>query len=218
VDIATGTSKDCQPNGTPDECDIAACTTTSLKFPGCDDCNLNGVPDVCDTAIVFNCNTYTGDCDPQNVGNPGCWLKGFVPGMTSSVSLGTPSAALAAAQIEDATTASAIAADVFVDMEWAIASLRMFEDATLRVTKPLLGNLRVVAGGGIKNFGKLYVAKDRFIDVPIGPLVMEGAAVYKKDPLASDASSGRIRSLGFRMLRRTIGDFPSSQSWNSAIR
>ncbi|MCK6456869.1 MAG: FG-GAP-like repeat-containing protein [Phycisphaerae bacterium] len=59
VDIATGTSLDCNSNGVPDECEP--------------DCNNNNVPDVCDiadgTSLDCNANTTPDECETDCNGN-----------------------------------------------------------------------------------------------------------------------------------------------------
>ena len=65
-EVAAGTSPDCNGNGIPDECDVAAGTSPDCNGNGvpdecelaCNDCNDNGVPDECDIASGFStdCN------------------------------------------------------------------------------------------------------------------------------------------------------------------
>jgi hypothetical protein len=57
VDLAGGTSADCNSNGTPDECEPNA------------DCNLNGVTDICDiaagTSADCTSNSVPDECEPD---------------------------------------------------------------------------------------------------------------------------------------------------------
>ncbi|MGD8454083.1 MAG: LamG domain-containing protein [Phycisphaerae bacterium] len=72
-ELAAGTSHDCQPNGILDECDIAAGTSLDLNGNGvpdeCDawDCNGNGIPDEEDIASGYsqdcNGNERPDECD-----------------------------------------------------------------------------------------------------------------------------------------------------------
>ncbi|MCK4659312.1 MAG: right-handed parallel beta-helix repeat-containing protein, partial [Phycisphaerae bacterium] len=68
-DIAAGTSQDCQSNGIPDECELVDndCNTNTVP-DDCDiatgtsaDCNSNGVPDECDPDC--NTNGVPDECD-----------------------------------------------------------------------------------------------------------------------------------------------------------
>ncbi|MBI3834212.1 MAG: hypothetical protein HY287_07785 [Planctomycetes bacterium] len=90
LDISSGTSIDCQPDGIPDECqrglpydcdgnnipdvcDLARCNGD----PACGDCNGNLRPDSCDIAAGFsvdcNQNGIPDECDiVQCTGNPAC--------------------------------------------------------------------------------------------------------------------------------------------------
>ncbi len=59
-DIAAGTLQDCNRNGIPDTCDLAAGTS--------DDCNVSAVPDECESGGLYDCNANgTSDwCDVQS--------------------------------------------------------------------------------------------------------------------------------------------------------
>ena len=64
-DISSGTSQDCNQNGSPDECEsFADCNQNSIpdecELTG-NDCNLNGIPDECDTDC--NLNGTPDDCE-----------------------------------------------------------------------------------------------------------------------------------------------------------
>jgi hypothetical protein len=65
-------SKDCNTNGVPDECDIAACAPGD---PACDDCNTNGVPDACDIASGFSQDT-NGNGIPDECESGTTWCLG----------------------------------------------------------------------------------------------------------------------------------------------
>ncbi|MCK4660217.1 MAG: FG-GAP repeat protein, partial [Phycisphaerae bacterium] len=82
-DIAMGTSEDCLPNGTPDECELD-CNSNAIPDE-CDiiagtseDCNANGIPDECDFAsgnvedcnangIIDECELDGNDCNNNGV-------------------------------------------------------------------------------------------------------------------------------------------------------
>ena len=73
LDIANGTSSDCDNDAVPDECQIdAASTAPGGPFfcqTGCDpDCNGNGVPDLCETTVpqVYS----SGQMGPIGFGSP----------------------------------------------------------------------------------------------------------------------------------------------------
>ena len=66
---------DCQPNGMPDDHEIANCP---VNDPDCKDCNLNGIPDFCDirdareqdcnvNGVPDACELVTSDCQPNGV-------------------------------------------------------------------------------------------------------------------------------------------------------
>jgi hypothetical protein len=67
IDIASGTSSDCNLNGIPDECEP--------------DCNGNGIPDDCDifsgTSSDINFNGIPDDCEV--VGSPSCFCDSSAP-------------------------------------------------------------------------------------------------------------------------------------------
>jgi hypothetical protein len=75
LDIAGGTSRDCNTNGLPDECE-RDCNTNGTP-DDCDvaagtsaDCNDNGVPDDCETDC--NTNGVPDDCDVRDETSPDC--------------------------------------------------------------------------------------------------------------------------------------------------
>ncbi|MCX7719485.1 MAG: hypothetical protein N2111_13930, partial [Candidatus Sumerlaeaceae bacterium] len=94
IDISTGTSVDCQPNGIPDECETDCnlngvpddCDITTGGLPDCNgngvpdscditsgtslDCQGNGIPDECETDC--NLNGVPDDCDITTGGLPDC--------------------------------------------------------------------------------------------------------------------------------------------------
>lgn len=66
---------DCQPNGTPDDLDIASCP---VNDPACKDCNGNGRPDFCDirdgmdqdcqpNQVPDTCELANNDCQPNGI-------------------------------------------------------------------------------------------------------------------------------------------------------
>jgi hypothetical protein len=89
VEIAAGTSRDCDENDIPDECDIRDCEDDpncsdcngNQQLDGCesdDDCNANGVPDLCELAgnpaldcdadgRIDSCQNGFRDCDANGV-------------------------------------------------------------------------------------------------------------------------------------------------------
>ncbi len=82
---------DCNENGTPDECDISACTPQSPDFPGCEDCNYNGIPDECDIAdgtsedsdedgVPDECDCGTCPTDVDSSGDTGPFDLAFLLG------------------------------------------------------------------------------------------------------------------------------------------
>jgi hypothetical protein len=94
VDIAGGTSKDCNANGIPDECDINASYPSYLEPRSCSgqpwtqptgswsyytrrgggsyDANTNGTPDECEAALDCNANGMLDACELSCTPGSGC--------------------------------------------------------------------------------------------------------------------------------------------------
>lgn len=87
-DIAAGNSPDCNGNGVPDECDVAIggdCNMNGVP-DSCDiasgtslDCNQNGVPDTCDVITLGDCNMngVPDSCDIESGTTADCNTNGI---------------------------------------------------------------------------------------------------------------------------------------------
>jgi predicted outer membrane repeat protein len=64
---------DCQPNGIPDDCDVADCSGD----PACGDCNSNSIPDGCDLAACAG-DPACDDCNANSIPD-GCDIAGGEP-------------------------------------------------------------------------------------------------------------------------------------------
>jgi hypothetical protein len=174
--LGCGQSADCNTNEIPDECDIADC----VAYPDCDDCNLNGVPDSCDIAGGASLDVNPVDGVPDGCIGPSTsgpnwtddiWgLSGGYPDNVDSV---------------PGLDVTLDAVDIFLDDTVEIESLRLLNGARLRVTQTTVGDLIVVAEGGIYAEGQILVANDRVISVPNGPIVIGLNGQYKADPNAT---------------------------------
>lgn len=185
--LGTGCARDCNRNGIPDSLDIAKCP---FDDPSCDDCNLNGAPDSCDITDGLS-EDLDGDNTPDECFEPfvsgGDW-SGDIWGLTGPSPYpddltGTPNLHVTLDSVS-----------LFLDITAQIRTLRLLDGAVLEVTQLLssdtarvggpnsIGDLTVVFPGGILNEGSLFVANDRIINIPSGPLVIGLAGHYQKVP------------------------------------
>ncbi len=157
----SGCAPDCNNNGVPDGCDLAAC----VADPGCGDCDLNGVPDGCDIAAGSLADA-DGDGQPDDcvsAAGGGNWtddiwhLDGAFPDNVDSV----PGLHVLLDGV-----------DVFLDDTIEIQTLRLINNAILRVTGGQTGDLAVIDSGGIVVEALLLAGGQRVIAVPQGPLII----------------------------------------------
>ncbi len=157
------------------------------ETPGCDDCNLNGIRDACDVTLGFlsdenhdglpdECSQFGGGCGE---GSPdwsctGNWnLGGVYPNNTP------PNAYSVTLDSLD---------NVFLDLSVSINSLRLKDEALLKMTQVgTQGDLQIVTDGGLVNEGTILTNGDRLIDLTCGPVTMRNGS-YARDPSAPPGS------------------------------
>lgn len=172
-------SQDCNGNDVPDECDSATCGGN----PDCDDCNLNQVLDACDiagaTSVDVNVDQVPDECTFW-VGSVMCsqetwfcaenWSGGVVPDNG----------------VDDYfVTIDLPTADVVLDADATIETLRLLNGATLNITGTSSGDLTVEGTGGAVIGGTVYVDHDRSLQVPNGTMTIAAGGEYAPAPAAT---------------------------------
>jgi len=156
-----GGCQDCNSNGIPDGCDIAA--GTSL------DANLNGIPDEC---ILSGAGVNWSD-PIWGLPTPAPYPDNINPNASHDWHV-TPLTPI----------------DLFLDVTVQIDSLHLLNGSTLRVTQTGAVDLTIKSPGNMVIEGNLYVAHDRVISVPGGTVTVNPGGVYMKDPSTAAARGG----------------------------
>ena len=185
---------DCNANIQPDCLEIPACDP--FVTPVCGDCNNNNIPDGCDITAMTStdvnmdgrpdeCTVWDNGGNMQTWGDANNWLNNTVPGMglTLPVTLDNLVAA----------------ANVLLNIDVTISSLRILNGAILRLTdtdstgdlviQAPPGNLLLEGVGPVQS--QLLIGPARTINVA-DTMTIGQAGLYQSDPLITTGNDGTL--------------------------